>query len=195
MVVGEKLRKKSASQYSPSVSHDEEEQEIEVEEEDAWEAFETIKSTPNWRDETEGSNHRETKQSVTSTKPAPFKISSPSSSSKSIKLLKPESDIIQKPQIESTTIVSPSSEKTALSKIRDNLKGRMCEEDIVRLETQLLWTQQEKDIFADIEPEIPSTSHLSPPLVQNKSTVVSQEPNLSLQPQHEVEVSIHYAGD
>ena len=195
-MVGENVRKKSASQYSPSVSHDEEEeeQEIEVEEEDTWEAIETVTSsklTPNLRDDTAGrSDWRETEQhTVASTESTPFMISSPSSSSKAMKLLKPGSGTTQKPQIQSTTSkvpVSPSNsqENTALLKIRDNLKGRMCEEDIVRLETQLLWSQ-ETDIFADIEPEIPTTSRISPP-TQNTSTF---KPILSLQPQQEVEVS------
>lgn len=185
-VIGENVRKKSASQYSPSVSHDEE-QEIEME--DDWEAFETVvssKSTPDWSDE---AVERKTEQFVTSTKSAPFMISS----SKAMKLLKPGTDNSPNPQIQSTVSASLSinKEKTA-SKIRDNLKGRMCEEDIVRLETQLLWSQQETDMFADIEPEIPSTSRFPPP-VQNTLTLISQEPNLSLQPQQEVEVSVDMA--
>ena len=212
-----KVRKKSVSQYSTSVSNDEEEEEIEEEEEEdekddygkeeeAWEGIEVVQSPSSVTGrKVDGSKDRSLNQtgwneSRTKKKPlshstnSATEVSLPTSSSpvstKAMKLSKPGSRASRKSQAQSTTQNPEPS-----SKLRENLKGRMSEDDIARLETQLLWSQQDADMFADLEPEIPASTRTvlsSPPVSIHKAMASpSKDPptSLSLQPQtNEVEV-------
>ncbi len=124
-------------QYSPSVSHDEEEQ---------WEAVEGGEF------DKETSRTGKTERGSRPTDVSPGKMVS-------LKGLQGSSQAPSDDGKPPSSLRSPESTGSSDgNKLPDSLRGRLKDEDIQRLEVQAAWRSAEPDFFADMEPPIPSST-------------------------------------